>query len=215
VPGPEIVLGGAAILLTVLVLFIIFSFLFTSLVITTTLSKEGSNITACGLICWGIFGIQVCWEHGCGILHIRSLNRTLWSKTLPLKPSPPAPVLARKPARKGEIVWGSLLPEALQALGYLGRHLRVQALSADVVLGFPSSPMTGMVYGYVQAAKGILTPVSPVTLQMTPDFDRTVCDGRFSCSFEIRYPAILGFRLLRIGLRRPVRDIWFQRGFPS
>jgi hypothetical protein len=209
------VLGGAAILLTILVIFIILSLLLTSLVITTTLSKEGTNFTACGLICWGIFGIQVCWEHGCGILHIRSLNRTIWSKTLPLKPSTPAPVAARKPVRREEISWGSLLPVALQALGYLGRHLRVQALSADVVLGLTSAPITGMVYGYVQAAKGILTPVSQISLQMTPNFDRTVCDGRFSCSLQIRYPAILGFRLLRIGIHRPVRDIWLHRGHLS
>jgi hypothetical protein len=84
-----------------------------------------------------------------------------------------------------------------------------------MVLGFPSAQATGTIFGYVQAVKGILAPVSCVSLQMTPDFDRTVCDGRLSGTFEVRYPLILGFRFVQLGVRRPVRDIWFNRRIPS
>jgi hypothetical protein len=212
VQGPEIALQGAVILLGGFIIFLILALLLTSLVITTTLHKKGSEITVCGMICWGIFGIQFCWDRGCGILYFRSLDRVLWSKKLPRHGTIPVLAVIRKPTRRGEIAWRSLLPGTLQALGYLARHLRIRTVSAEMVLGFPSAPTTGMVYGYVHAVKGILSPLSCISLQMTPDFDRTICNGRFFCSFEVRYPLILGFRLLRIGMRRPFRDVWFPRG---
>ncbi len=205
-------LGGAVILLAVLSIVLILYLLITSLIITATLHKEGSAVSACGLICWGIFGIRLCWGKGCGVLQLVSGNRTLWSKTLHREALLSIPSIPKKPSRGEAIAWRQLLPELRVIPGYIVRHLRLREVSAEVTLGFPSAPTTGMAYGYFHALKGMMAPLSAVSLQMTPDFDRAICDGQLRCSFEIRFPFLLGYRLLRVGLRRPVRDIWFSRG---
>jgi Protein of unknown function (DUF2953). len=212
VPAPELAFFLAVVLLGIFALFCIGSVFFTSLAITAWLRREGSDLSLCGRMCWGIVGIQFRWEQGCGVLQIRALNHALWSKILSQEVHPPVSHVAQKSSTSKQIPWMSLLPEALLALGYLGRHLRIRAVSADLVLGFPSAPTTGMVYGYVHAIRGILSPVSQVSLNMTPDFDRTVCDGRLSCTLEVRYPLILGFRLLQMGLRQPMRNVLRMEG---
>jgi hypothetical protein len=205
-------LGGAVILLAALSIVLILYLLITSLIITATLHKEGSALSACGLICWGIFGIRFCWERGCGVLQLVSRNRTLWSKTLHREAPLSTPAISKKPIRVGAIAWRRLLPELRVIPGYMVRHLRLREVSAEVTLGFPSAPTTGMAYGYFHALKGMMAPLSSVSLQMTPDFDRTICDGQLRCSFEIRFPFLLGYRLLRVGLRGPVRALWIPRG---
>lgn len=205
--GPEILLGMAVVILSGCILILLIFILSTSLMVTADLSKDGSNISACGTICWGIFGLQFCWQQGHGIVRIQSRNHTLWSN--PLRPARARMTKSSRVNRRftREIPWRALLPSIMAALGYVRRHLRVEKISAEVVLGLPSAPETGTIYGYVQAARGILTPFPCISLQMTPDFDRSVCDGHLSCACEIRYPLILVFRLLQIGMHRPVRDL--------
>ncbi len=209
--GSEILLGMAAVILGGCIIILFLFVLSTSLMVSTDLSKDGSKLTACGTLCWGIFGVQFCWRQGGGIVRIQSLNHNLWSKPLRPARSPITKSPRTDPPVTREIPWRALLPEAMTALRYLYRHLRVERVSADVVLGLPSAPETGTIYGYFQAMRGILTPFPCISLQMTPDFDRSVCDGHLSCTCEVRYPLVLGFRLLQIGLHRPVRDL-FTRG---
>jgi hypothetical protein len=212
VPGPEIALAGAVVLLAIFVILSILFLLITSLVITTTLEKNGSQMSACGVFCWSLVGIQFCWQQGKGTIYFSLLDRTLWSKNLPRERAIPSPAVIKKTSVQKAFAWKSLVPEFLTALGYLGRHLRIKTISANATVGFPSAPATGMMYGYFHAGKGMLSPVSIISLHLTPDFNRTICDGRFSCSIEVRYPLIFAFCLLRIGIRRNVRNVLFHRG---
>lgn len=90
------------------------------------------------------------------------------------------------------------------------KHLKVKEVTADATVGFPSAPTTGTIFGCFHAVKGMLAPISCLSLNLTPDFDRTILDGRFSCSIEVRYPLVLAFRLFQIGMRRPVRQALFS-----
>jgi hypothetical protein len=212
VPDPEIVLAGAVVLLAICVILGILSLLITSLVITTTLEKNGSQMSACGVFCWSLVGIQFCWQQGKGTIRFRLLNRPLWSKNFPWeRPVPSRPVIKTTSAQKA-FAWKSFIPEFFTVLGYLGKHLRIKKISADATVGLPSAPSTGMMYGYFHAGKGMLSPISFISLHLTPDFDRAICEGRFSCSIEVRYPLILAFRLLQIGIRRNVRIVLFNSG---
>jgi hypothetical protein len=205
--GPEIALAGAAIVLFGLIIFAIQLLLFTSLVISTTFDKKGPLLSVCGIVSWGIIVIHFCWQRGEGLLNFRIRNRLLWSRSLTRERFASVPAPHRRSSERMAIAWKPLLNEMWRAVGYLPTHLRVRSISADVVVGFPSAPTTGMAYGYFHAIKGILTPVTCISLHMTPDFDQTICDGRLSCDLEIRYPLILAFRLMSIGIRRPMRDV--------
>jgi len=201
-----------AVLFGILLIFGIFYLFRTSLLITTTLEKKGAQVSACGMVTWGLFGMKFCWRQEEEVMDVMIMNHSLWSRARPRGPTGATRSESlQKPSEERKIAWGALLPEALHALAYLARHLRLKSLYCDIVLGFSFAPTTGKVYGYFHAIKGILSPISSVSLHMTPDFDRAVFDGRFSTAFEVRYPLILAFRLLRIGMHPPVRDVLFRR----
>ncbi len=210
-PGAEIALGSSVILVGGFLFFLILYILLTSLLVTATFSKKGAILAACGVLSWGALGVQLCWERGHGILRIKGLDRNLFSKPLTRNIQPFDRTEARPSGRTREIPWGSLFPTGLQVLHCLHRYVRLQRVSADITLGLPNTAETGIAFGYFHAIKGILSPVSSVSLQMEPDFDRTVCEGEISCTIEVRYPLLLGFRLLQIGLQKPVRNIWLRR----
>jgi hypothetical protein len=191
------------------IIFVILSLLCTSLLITTSLEKRGSLISACGMACWGIVGIQFCWREGGGMMDFRMLDHPLYKRSISLEGAGSITAISRKAPKGRKIAWGDLLHEALQALACLSRHLKFKSICCDAVIGFPSAPTTGTVYGYYHATRGVLTPLSCISLHMTPDFDRTIFEGQLSLALEVRYPLVLAARLLRIALRRPVRDFLF------
>ncbi|MDD1678790.1 MAG: DUF2953 domain-containing protein [Methanomicrobiales archaeon] len=198
----------AAILLGSLLFSGILAFWLTSLSISVTFGKEGSILTLWGLISWGMIGMHARWQNGSGTLSLRIRDHSVWST--PLKQSTTTPTSKEKSESKvGGIE--SIFPEVREILGYLRRHLHITSFSCQVVLGFPSASTTGMVFGYFQAIRGFLAPLSRLRLHMTPDFDRTVCEGEGTLVLEVRYPLILAYRILRIALRPKMREVLFRQ----
>ncbi|MDD1673662.1 MAG: DUF2953 domain-containing protein [Methanomicrobiales archaeon] len=177
----------------------------------TSLEKRGTKLTVGGTIYWGIIGISLTWKRGYGLLSIQLDERSLWKQAI-TRGLPEPTILS--PGDVHGRNWEQLrplLPVAMRGMGLLRHHLRVRSFFCDMILGFPSASTTGLTYGYFQVAKGVLTPFSRVTLRMTPDFDRTICDGLISLSIEVRNPLILVFQLIRLGLQQPVRGMLVSR----
>lgn len=157
-------------------------------------------------------GFFIRWEQGRGLLSVRVQNRVLWNRPIIRELSDRIPHPTSEPPKESWRLWRPSLPDVLHFTGYLWRHIRVRSFSCDAVVGFPSASTTGMVYGYFQGVKGVLMPIPSLNLNMVPDFDRTVCNGRVLLELEVRYPLLLAFYLLRMIIRRPARDILFSRG---
>ena len=153
-------------------------------------------LSATGRLGWGWAGLVITWEQGEGRFSLRIRDRSLLRRSISRSDGgAPAEKIALYKKRTG-LSLSALVYELPLLLGYLVRHLHFRLFACDVRLGCSSAPVTGMIYGYFQAVRGILFPVSGVSLSMTPDFDRTVLEGKGEILLEIRYPLLLGFRVL-------------------
>jgi hypothetical protein len=160
------------------------------------LEKWGMILSATGQLGWGWAGLIITWEQGEGLFSLRIRDRSLLRRSISRSEEGG---LTEKIAPFGErtgLSLSALVCDLPHLLGYLVHHLRFRLFACDVRLGCSSAPLTGMIYGYFQAVRGILFPVSGVSLSMTPDFDRTVLEGKGEILLEIRYPFLLGFRVL-------------------
>ncbi|HDR73498.1 MAG TPA: DUF2953 domain-containing protein [Methanoculleus sp.] len=87
------------------------------------------------------------------------------------------------------------------------RSLRVEYLASDARLGFGNPAVTGEVYGWYWALKGILWPLENVRLNMEPAFSERVIEGDASLCIAIQHP----LRIMLAGAwaltRKPVRDL--------
>ncbi|MDG6256505.1 MAG: DUF2953 domain-containing protein [Methanomicrobiaceae archaeon] len=87
------------------------------------------------------------------------------------------------------------------------RSLRVKYLASDARLGFGNPVVTGEVYGWYWVVKGILSPLSCVSLDMEPAFTERVIEGDTSLCIAIQHP----LRIMLAGAwaltKKPVRDL--------
>ncbi len=200
----DIALAVAALLAGAFLLILLILLLVTPLSLAASLEKKGTVLSATGRLGWGWMGVAITWEQGEGFLSLQAGNRSILRRPFPGGDREPEEKVSSKESRTR---WnpGVLVSELPWLLGHLVRHMHLRHVTCDLRLGCRSAPITGMIYGYFQAVRGILTPISCVSLSMTPDFDRPVLDGTAELVLEIRYPLLLGVRVLPAvlpGMRR-------------
>lgn len=103
-----------------------------------------------------------------------------------------------------------LFHDGMRLLGVILSAVSIQKLDVDIRLGFSSPALTGMVYGYSCALIAILSPARRLRIDLTPDFDREVLEGKASLLLRIRYPIRILIALFRFLLEKNTRTLLFD-----
>jgi len=99
----------------------------------------------------------------------------------------------------------------MKFLGGILHAISIHTLEMNIRLGFMSSALTGILFGYFSVLKAVLCPARRLQLTMTPVFGEEVLEGRVLLLLRVSYPIRIiaaGFRfLLGRNMRRLLLDI--------
>lgn len=155
-------------------------------------------------------------------LEIRLLlfGRRVYRRLIEVEEVLPAEKEKKLPAKKKEeekeaIPPAEMLGRFLRAWPYLKKpaftalhSLRVAYLTSDARLGFGNPVVTGEVYGWYWVVKGILSPLSTVSLHMEPVFHGRVIEGDASLCIAIRRPLMIMLQGAWAFTKKPVRELF-------
>ena len=98
-----------------------------------------------------------------------------------------------------------LLQDLLQLLGEILHAFSIRTFDLNIRLGFLSSALTGIIFGYFSALKAVLSPVERLRITMTPVFGEEMLEGRIFLLLRIRYPIRVLIAVVRFLVGRHMR----------
>ncbi|MDD1677271.1 MAG: DUF2953 domain-containing protein, partial [Methanomicrobiales archaeon] len=190
-----LILAVIGILAAIFLLFITLVPIDITLITRNTGSAYRHTIT----VVWGLAGFRLVAGEEENFWEILVLNHAVFRRradNLMPKPSPePGP---REKGSTGLLTARKNLPLFLDLARAAWRQTRLRSVSVRVRAGFADPAQTGLVFGYVQALRGIASPWEVIAIEMEPLFDRVALEWEAVLGIRIRHPAFLfpsGFRL--------------------
>jgi len=184
-------------ILLILLLLIVIAVLYLLLVpidlmVTGMLEPEG--VTAEGGLIWGVAGFVAEQRQGNLRTAVTLFGHRFWFSTKqgrqkpePAKPAEPAAKRREEREEHNEEKSGSPAPGAGEVistvqeawprisdlLGTILRELEIRSVGVDMTFGLSDAAVTGEVFGYLMALRGILSPLPRFSMAVTPVFGTT------------------------------------------
>jgi hypothetical protein len=105
-----------------------------------------------------------------------------------------------------------LLQDFLTLLGKIIHEFTIRSFELNIRLGFSSSALTGIIFGYFSALKAVLSPVERLQIAMNPIFGEEVLEGRVFLLLRVRYPIRVLVAIFRFLLGRNMRRFLLDMG---
>lgn len=160
---------------------------------------------------WGAFGVRIVLSKefegllvlvgGKAILRRRSRSRKTEKKKKRQRPSPTK--VLQIISRQGEIRrrGTDLLRSGL-------RSVKLERMKVKLILGLPDPSDTGILYGYYQCARAILSSrIDTRGIELEPVFDRETFELEADIALRVRIPRLV-FPSLKFFLGKSVRQLW-------
>ncbi len=206
------------ILCVVLVSVIIALYLVPVEISATLICRDGAclNIIVRWCILLFFYGSEENGETGISIFGYRMYRRVAEEKRVEKKP-PKETVTRVMDLRNALKNIRKFMPYMGDIISLSVRSLRLTSLRCDMRIGFGDAPLTGQVYGYIQALKGALTespkvtcsntplsgvgvlpPIEKFRLDVEPEFGETLLEGETSLSIAVEKPLLFILPAIRI-----------------
>jgi hypothetical protein len=159
---------------------------------------------------WGIISLFFVRERE-NEVGVKLLGATLFKKTLEEEGPKEA---AERPEEKTTISdvidafhqFRPFVPYLKSLAGTVWRSLKIHSLHCRLCYGCTDAAITGELFGYLWALKGILSPCEKFTLEMEPDFEQPRIEGSATLRFGMEKPLLFLIAGLRIA-----RPLWRLR----
>lgn len=187
------------ILCVVLVSVIIALYLVPVEISATLICRDGAclNIIVMWCILLFFYGSEENGETGISIFGYRMYRRVAEEKRVEKKP-PKETVTRVMDLRNALKNIRKFMPYMGDIISLSVRSLRLTSLRCDMRIGFGDAPLTGQVYGYIQALKGALAPIEKFRLDVEPEFGETLLEGETSLSIAVEKPLLFILPAIRI-----------------
>ena len=192
------------ILVVIGILAAIFLLFITFVPIDITLSTRntGSAYYHTIMMVWGPAGFQLVTVEGENFWEILVLKHAVFRRradNLPAKPSPGQKHGARRST--GQLLDKKTIPLLLDFARAAWHQTRLRSARVQVRAGFADPAQTGLVFGYVSALRGILSPWNSIAIGMEPLFDRVALEWEAALGIRILHPSFLLPSCLRLAWR--------------